>query len=338
MDITPKTQAILLLTSHFNRSVGCDVKPFTPAEWGRFASWLREHDLAPEDLYNIDQQLNGWGDKAITRERIEQLMGRGAALALAMEKWSRTGLWVLTRSDPDYPARLKQRLGNRSPAVLYGCGNKRLLNSGGIAVIGARDAGDDDLGDAKRLAARAAKQGFSIISGGARGVDETSMSAALDAEGTVIGVMANSLLRASTSSRYRPHLLNNNLVLISPLYPEAGFNAGNAMARNKHIYCLSDAAIIIQSGRQGGTWNGAMENLKKSWVPLWVKTTNRKDSGNSELVRKGGRWLPNLLDTIQFSRFSDPVKHEWGETDQTSNVSRQISFSFGATQNVKDSS
>src|SRR3990172_8427415 len=97
------------------------------------------------------------------------------------------------------------------------------------------------------------------------------MLGALEHEGTVIGVLADSLLKAATSNKYRKYLVNNNLVLISPYYPEAGFNAGNAMSRNKYIYCLTDAAIVVQSGTEGGTWNGAIENLKKEWVPLWVK-------------------------------------------------------------------
>jgi hypothetical protein len=62
-----------------------------------------------------------------------------------------------------------------------------------------------------------------------------------------------------------------NLVLVSPFNPEAGFDVGNAMARNKYIYCLSDAAIVVATSKgSGGTWSGATENLKRNWAPLWV--------------------------------------------------------------------
>ena len=47
--------------------------------------------------------LDQWRDRTITAQRVEQLLGRGSAFALAMEKWTRAGLWVLTRSDDDYP-------------------------------------------------------------------------------------------------------------------------------------------------------------------------------------------------------------------------------------------
>ena len=90
--------------------------------------------------------------------------------------------------------------------------------------------------------------------------------------------------------------MNNNLVLISPFYPEAGFSPGNAMQRNKYIYCLSDSAIAVHSGTKGGTWNGAIENINKQWVPLWVKETQDSEAGNAQLVAKGARWLPQSID------------------------------------------
>jgi predicted Rossmann fold nucleotide-binding protein DprA/Smf involved in DNA uptake len=178
--------------------------------------------------------------------------------------------------------------------VLFGCGNRNLLNQGGVAVVGSRNAADQEVAFATKLGNDAALQGLSTVSGGARGVDEAAMLGALDREGMVVGVLADGLLRAATSARYRNHLMANNLVLVSPFNPEAGFDVGHAMARNRYIYSLSDAAIVVSSGRdKGGTWNGAIENLKEGWVPLWVKLHPDVDSGNAELVRRGARWLPD---------------------------------------------
>ncbi len=303
MSISPNTQAIFLLTSHFSKVKAGAIKPLTPKEWERFALWLKHKSLTPEQLMTgrLDERLNGWSDKTITLDRVEGLMERGSALALAMEKWLRAGLWVVTRSDPDYPMRLKQHLRTDSPAILFGCGNRALLNGGGLAVIGSRNVNDQDLAYSRDLGAMAAGNGFSIVSGGARGVDEASMLGALEAEGTVIGVLADSLLRVCSSAKYRKYLMTNNLVLISTFYPEAGFNAGNAMQRNKYIYCLSDAAMVVQSGMKGGTWSGAMENLKKQWVPLWVKQTADKLAGNSDIVKAGAAWAPENIGEIDFT-------------------------------------
>jgi predicted Rossmann fold nucleotide-binding protein DprA/Smf involved in DNA uptake len=295
MSISRQTQAVLLLTAYFSKPVKGDPRPLSPTEWGRFALWLKDHDTLPEALLGNDPGpfLSGWNDKTITLDRIRYLLNRGSALALALEKWQRAGLWVLTRSDAEYPGRLKQHLKTDSPPILFGCGNRNLLNKGGIAVVGSRDASEADLKFASIMGNDAAAEGYSIVSGGARGIDEAAMQGALAHEGTGIGVLADSLLRAAISAKYRKALMANNLVLISPFNPEAGFDVGNAMSRNKYIYCLADAAVVVSSTKnKGGTWNGAVENLRQKWVPLWVKSSSESSSGNNELVRQGGRWLP----------------------------------------------
>jgi predicted Rossmann fold nucleotide-binding protein DprA/Smf involved in DNA uptake len=186
------------------------------------------------------------------RARLQALLARGAALGLALEKWQRAGLWVRTRGDPEYPDRLKRRLRSESPPVLFGCGNKSLLAGGGIAVVGSRDASEDDLAFTAQFGKRAAAEGYSIVSGGARRVDQAAMMGALEHEGTAVGVLADSLLRSATSAQYRKRIMSGDLVLITPFNPEAGFNVGHAMARNRYIYCLADAAVVVSSAAGKG--------------------------------------------------------------------------------------
>jgi predicted Rossmann fold nucleotide-binding protein DprA/Smf involved in DNA uptake len=299
MSIDLQTQAILLLTAWFTKPGKTDPKPLTPTEWGRFAAWLKSQERSPEALLtNTDPQdcLAGWLDPTVTPDRIRYLLGRAGALGLALEKWQRAGLWVMTRSDVDYPGRLKRRLKLEAPPLFFGCGNRRLLDQGGIAVVGSRAATEEDLLYTSRLGAEIASQGLSVVSGGARGVDEAAIAGALAREGTAVGVLADSLLRAATSAKYREGLMAKNLVLVSPFNPEAGFDVGNAMARNKYIYCLADAAIVVSTAKEsGGTWHGAVEDLKHGWVPLWVKGSDDPAAGNAALVDRGAKWLPSPL-------------------------------------------
>lgn len=320
--LSPTAQATLLLTSYFSSTRSENVKPLTNLEWGRFALWLKEKSSTPADLLINDPipLLQGWHDARISTERIVELLNRGHSLALAMEKWQRAGLWVVTRSDPEYPRRLKQRLKTDSPPVLFGCGNKALLSVGGLAVIGSRNASESDLAFTDQVGAKAAKEGIAIVSGGARGVDETAMLGAMKQGGVVIGVMADSLLKAATSSKWRNGLMDDHAVLVSSFYPEAGFSAGNAMARNKYIYCLADSSLVIHSGKKGGTFNGAKENLKKSWVPLWVKQTTDQDAANADLVAKGGLWLDVDISTFKIAELmrndggrANPVNEQMGD-------------------------
>jgi predicted Rossmann fold nucleotide-binding protein DprA/Smf involved in DNA uptake len=53
----------------------------------------------------------------------------------------------------------------------------------------------------------------------------------------------------------REVLLESRLVLISPYDPKSGFNVGHAMQRNKLIYALADAALVVNADEgTGGTW------------------------------------------------------------------------------------
>jgi predicted Rossmann fold nucleotide-binding protein DprA/Smf involved in DNA uptake len=126
-----------------------------------------------------------------------------------------------------------------------------------------------------------------VVSGGAKGVDAAAMQTCGEAGGIVIGVLAADLLRASVNRQNRQGLQSGQLVLISPFNPEAGFNAGNAMARNRYIYALADYAVVVDSAEgEGGTWAGAIEDLRHEWTPLYVREAADKP-GNLALIKKG---------------------------------------------------
>jgi predicted Rossmann fold nucleotide-binding protein DprA/Smf involved in DNA uptake len=298
MQLTPQAQAIMLLTVSFGQTNQQDVKPLSNGEWARFASWLKGRGFDPATLLrgNLDSLLEGWVDRTISVSRIQGLLGRGTALGLVVERWERAGVWILTRSDPSYPERIKRRLHLNSPAILFGCGNRDLLNHGGVAVVGSRDASEEDLVFAEKLGRDAAHQGHAIVSGDARGIDQRSMSGALEFGGNAVGIVADNLVRSATAVAYRKRIMSGQLTLISPFNPEVEFNVRNAMARNRYIYCMADSAVVVScTPDKGGTWNGALENLKAAWVPLWVKRTNTSESGNAELVRRGAQWLPDVV-------------------------------------------
>lgn len=338
--MAPRAHAVMLLTVSFGRDDPGEAKPLSAGEWADFACWLENEEYAPEHLLAKDQRniLDHWasrpapapGKSTITAARVESLLARGMALGVSLERWERAGLWALTRSDSSYPERLKKRLRHRAPAVLFGCGNGSLVGTGGIAVVGSRNAGDDDLGFADSFGRRAAEQGYSVVSGAARGVDEHAMLASLRREGTVIGVVGDGLLRSATSQKYREHLARGNLVLVSPFQPEARFRAWRAMERNKYIYCLADAAVVACSKpSQGGTWNGAIEALRAEWVPVWLRSNRTGNSGNAELANRGGRWLPDRVGGLDVlfgaDRESDPSGVEESDTLGDGDTSETVS-------------
>lgn len=210
------TQVLLLLTARFSRQNTGDTTPLTPLEWGRLAVRLREIGVRPSAFFKKDAAsiLEDWRDNKITPERIHRLLDRAVAMGIALDKWLRSGLWVMTCYDPDYPSKLIDRLPESYPPVIFGCGNRGLLSLGGIAVVGSRDASGEELAYTKFLGRHITMLGTSVVSGGARGVDETAMLAALENSGAAVGVLADSLLAAAASQKYRQYLMRDDLALV----------------------------------------------------------------------------------------------------------------------------
>lgn len=302
--LTPNTQAILLLTAPLlvgQRSESAT--PLTGKEYGALAGRLREIQRQPSDLLTPEadevlQECRAVVDPA----RVRGLLERGFLLSQAVERWQSRAIWVMSRADAGYPQRLKQRLKELTPPVLYGCGDRAILNTGGLAIVGSRHVDDDLLKyteDVGRLAARAHK---TVVSGGAKGIDDAAMRGGMEAGGRVVGVLSDSLEKAALSRRYRDRLLEHKLVLISPYDPNASFNVGHAMRRNALIYALADDALIVNSDvEKGGTWAGATEQLERfRFVPIYVRSTGELGDGLRALLAKGARPWPNPPDAASF--------------------------------------
>lgn len=288
--LSADTEVVLLLCGRFGGERQDPFQPLSAREYGEFAKWLNVRNLRPADLMAGAgrEHLHAVHEAKLAISRIDFLLQRGTAMALALERWNRGGLWIISRGDAEFPKRLKRHLKHAAPPLLYGAGNKELLDIGGLAIIGSRDATEAALEFTRDIAATCAREDMGVVSGGARGIDAAAMQGSTEAGGYTIGVLANDLLKTSVNRQNRLGLQEGRLVLVSPFYPEAGFNAGNAMGRNKFIYALADRALVIDSALgSGGTWEGALEALSQKWVPLYVRTPGN-GPGNAALVVRGG--------------------------------------------------
>jgi predicted Rossmann fold nucleotide-binding protein DprA/Smf involved in DNA uptake len=293
--ISENAKAILLLCGRFGSGDDGVARPLTSKEYDGIESWLRKKEWLPEDLLE-ESNIEALKDPGLSVEfeRIRSLLSRGVAMAFAIEKWSNKGLWVLCRGDQEYPERLMIKLKGNAPPILHGVGDQALLSKGGLAVVGSRNVDAQGESFARDLGKRAAECRMQLVSGAARGVDELAMHGAFLAGGTVVGVMADSLLSSAVSGKYREGLRDGNLALVSAFNPEAGFNVGNAMGRNKYIYAFADFAVVVSADYgKGGTWTGAEEELRsKDRHPVFVRIGTDVPRGNMELLKKGAISFP----------------------------------------------
>ena len=296
--ISPNTQAILLLTAPLiaGRTSDRSVKPLTPKEYRILARFLHENHRQPADLLSSDgEQLLEDFREIIERKRLTHLLSRRFLLGQVVERWQSRAIWVTSRADAQYPRRLKERLREYAPPVLYGCGDLSLLDGGGLAAVGSRHVDEDLLDYAMSIGVLAARAGRTLVSGGARGIDRASMRGALESGGRSVGVLADGLERAALQRENREFLIEGQLTLSSPYDPAAGFNVGNAMQRNKLIYAFADAALVVSTDlEKGGTWTGAVEQLGKvRLLPLYVRSDGAESRGLDALRRRGAISWPN---------------------------------------------
>lgn len=299
------TRAILLLTAPLlvgSGSMGYGgpaAEALHLGEYKRLARRLRELSRQPADLLAAGgEALCADCADIVEPERLRRLLGRGFLLGQAVERWQARSIRVVSRADAAYPARLKARLKENSPPILYGCGNLSLLEREGLAVVGSRNA-DDALRDyAAGVGGLAAAAGVVLVSGGARGIDEAATGGALAAGGTAVSVLGEGLEPRALRRENRNAIAEGRLLLLSPYDPNAAFNAGNAMQRNKLMYALSDAALVVccDAGR-GGTWAGAQEQLDTlRLVPVYVRATGTRRDGLEALRAKGAHPWPESVD------------------------------------------
>ena len=133
-----------------------------------------------------------------------------------MGSYAGLGISTVTVHDDGYPARLRERLGPRAPALLHVAGQSALLSEPGVGVVGSRGVDEDGARVATAVAERATSLGYPVVSGGARGVDQLAMNAAYQVGGSVVGILADSLTRTVSRAETRRALLDGHTVLATP--------------------------------------------------------------------------------------------------------------------------
>ena len=181
--LTPNTQAILLLTAPLivgRRDSFSEL--LTLSEYNRLARLLRGKQMEPADLIaSTTNEIVSICAAGFGRERMESLLARGFLLSQAVERWNVRSIWVVSRADSSSPRRLKARLKEDAPPVLYGCGDATLLDTGGLAVVGSRHVDDELIAYTENVGRLAADARRPLVSGAAKGIDCAAMQGALQA-------------------------------------------------------------------------------------------------------------------------------------------------------------
>ncbi len=291
--LTDDAKSVVALTTRLGAR---DRPSLTPQGWDRFSTALRDAGHSPASVFELKgsiAEVPGVEEP----ERIESLIADASAATLEVDDLQSKGIWTLTIVDDGYPTHLVDSLSKDAPPVLFGVGDAALLRNHGIGIVGSRNVDEAGREVAEGLAIEAVRLGLPVVSGGARGVDQFSMNAAYNSGGSVVGVLADSLLTRIRGSEILNALDSGTTCLVTQQVPSAGFSAGAAMSRNKIIYGLSTATVVVATDEgSGGTWAGATEALKKRISTVLVWRSEGEGPGNAALVSRGGIAIEALSD------------------------------------------
>ena len=252
---------------------------------------LYDNKLTWSAFFELDKK--GWRDSFAFTEKeltdIEFAKNDLPRIAFIAEQLQNEGYQVIPLNAPDYPTVLKENLkAKNSPPVLYIKGRKSLLQEDAVAIIGSRNAGKVALDFTGQVARKSAKELKVVVSGFAKGVDKQALDSTLEAHGKSIIVLPQGILTFQSGfKKHYEHIVNGDVLVLSTFFPNAGWDVGFAMARNAYIYGLAKEIYVAETDSKGGTWEGAMNGLKRQ-RKIYVRNPEPNEkNANQKLIALG---------------------------------------------------
>ncbi|MFU2191998.1 DNA-processing protein DprA [Methanobacterium sp. MZD130B] len=183
----------------------------------------------------------------------------------------------------EYPFILKNI--KKPPETIYAIGNIDLLNKPSVAIVGTRKPSKNGRLAAKQISKIHGKNGLSIVSGLAKGIDSIAMKAALNVNAPVIAVLPSSLdnIVPKQNQALAEEILQKNGLLISE-YPEGTtVQKYHYINRNRIISGISILTIVVETTVKGGTMY-TVQFAKEQKKPLLV--VDLPNEGNQVLKNK----------------------------------------------------
>lgn len=206
-----------------------------------------------------------------------------------LEHVVRSGVQVLPFDDPDYPPQL---VGDEhAPAILYVRGSVAALARDGVGMVGARKCTAYGIDQAGRFAGLLAQAGWSIVSGGARGIDTAAHHAALRSGGVTVAVLGCGLDHCYPAENRElfDQIVDSGGAVISELPMSARPEAKNFPARNRIIAGLSRGVLVVEAGEKSGALITAREagEMGREVMAIPGRIDVPTSKGCHDLIRDG---------------------------------------------------
>ncbi len=233
------------------------------------------------------------------REKVDR---HGAPIEWERElcRAERMHVTIVTCDDSRYPAALGSL--QSKPLALYVFGDSNAIAKKGIAVVGTRSPTLYGLDMAEKFAYGIARNGYSVISGLAVGIDAAAHKAALSAEGTTIGILGGALDRffPEDNRDLGRRIASEGGAVVSE-YP-FGFPPGKQTfpQRNRIVAALSRGVLAVEAPLQSGTLITCAfaSKIGRKVMAIPANLDSRNSAGCWKLIRGGATMVTSPEEVV----------------------------------------
>jgi DNA processing protein len=259
---------------------------------------LIEHYGTAERVFQASlTELEATGMRAVSAQSI----ATGKSLELAQQecvKAAEAGAKIISLSDPEYPARLKEIYD--PPIILFVKGNVEVLAQPGVAMVGTRHPTPYGSGMAERLSTDLAARGLVIISGLARGIDTASHRGAIAAKGKTVAVFGTGIdvMYPKENTRLTEQIVALGGALITEFPVGTPPTPQNFPIRNRIISGMSAGVLVVEAAEYSGTRITSRLALEQNRDVYAVpgNVTNKGSWGPNTLIKQGAKLVATWED------------------------------------------
>ena len=278
---------------------------------------------------------------ALRKESLAALCGEGREnlgeyVKKEIEQAAEKSISIISWDDPLYPALLKNI--HDPPVVLYVLGTPEFLNCRGLGIVGSRAATHYGKDIAGQMASSLSRQGFTIISGLALGIDTAAHNGALAGAGKTIAVLGCGLdivYPPGNHNLYKRIASAGAVVSEYPLGTKP--DSFRFPARNRIISGLSLGIVVVEAANRSGSLITASHALEQGREVFAVpgRIDSVKSAGTHTLLQQGAKLVHSIKDIVEefpaaaFEQRVDGPDREEGEQCLVENLSQEEAELFG---------
>lgn len=228
------------------------------------------------------------------RRTVERMRSRRSALPspARIEAWQRDGYRLVCPGEPEWPTQLDD-LGDARPIVLWvrGTADLRFACLRSVSIVGSRAATSYGSVVGTELAADLAAAAFTVISGGAYGIDACAHRGALSAAGSTAAVLASGLTFGYPKGHFELFsAIRQTGVMVSEHPPDHAPSRPGFLVRNRLIAALSRGTVVVEAALRSGALNTARHaaELNRPVMAVPGPVTSAQSAGCHDLIRECG--------------------------------------------------